>query len=423
MQTSRKPETVRVKLGRPATRGPRQHRELLDAVSRKINTDGAGSVVLADIGSAVGLSRSSLYYYCSDPADLVHQAYMSSCRQLLEDLESACASVSDADAQIEAFIRKVLHFRHAPVAALNDLDFLSTERQQDVHQAVDELETRIAKIIVAGQKQGCFRSVDASMCAPLILNILSWALISLPWLERRDDAEERARYIDAICDILLNGIAATGRTASACGIRYADLMKREINAFDRLQAADLKSDQIVAAASRLFNLKGLDGVRLDEVCVEIGASKGAIYHHFKNKDDLIARCYDRAFDIYELIMETGMTRASNSLDRAAIVTHLNAQAQLDQNAPLALQPGLGKLSGKKRAALKHRAQKLGDIGRESLEAGIQAGSCRPHDTEYAPEIMAGYFLGIPRWTNTESDTFEIADRVTGIALYGLRNRE
>jgi AcrR family transcriptional regulator len=410
------------KRGRPATRGPRQHKELLDAVARKINSEGAGSIVLSEIGGAVGLSRSSLYYYCTDAADLVHQAYMSACRQLAEDLAKACDAGGGEDAQIESMIRQVLQFDHAPMAALNDLEFLPDVMQEDVRVANDNIAKRLTQVIEAGQAGGVFRPVNAATCASLILNTLSWALVSLPWLERRDDPKGRARYVSTVCDILLNGVAGPGRTAAQCTVRYDELMKREINAFDRSQAAEWKSDQIVAAASRLFNLKGLDGVRLDDVSAEIGASKGAIYHHFKDKGDLIVRCYDRAFDIYEMIMTTGMEVGSDPLDRAVIVTHLNAQAQLSQDAPLALQPGLGKLAGAKRTELSRRAQKLGAVGGNSLREGILEGSCRKLDAEYTPEIIAGYFLGLSRWTDAQGTPFERASAVTDIAIYGLRVR-
>ncbi|MBU3920807.1 MAG: hypothetical protein KJ961_09390, partial [Alphaproteobacteria bacterium] len=58
----------------------------------------------------------------------------------------------------------------------------------------------------------------------------------------------------------------------------------------------------------------------------------------------------------------------------------------------------------------------------SFREGILNGSCRNLDAEYAPEIIAGYFLGLPRWTNTSGSQVEIADAVTDIAVYGLRAR-
>ena len=47
------------------------------------------------------------------------------------------------------------------------------------------------------------------------------------------------------------------------------------------------------------------------------AHTGAIYHHFRDKTDLIERCYARGFDIYDLIMETGVTTGSTPLERSA----------------------------------------------------------------------------------------------------------
>ena len=70
--------------------------------------------------------------------------------------------------------------------------------------------------------------------------------------------------------------------------------------------------QLMGAASRLFNRRGLDGASLDDISASVGATKGAVYHYFDDKTDLITRCYERAFELYGLFMETALAGSGNA---------------------------------------------------------------------------------------------------------------
>ncbi len=49
--------------------------------------------------------------------------------------------------------------------------------------------------------------------------------------------------------------------------------------------AKTKSD-IIAAASKMFNQYGYEGVTIDQIMARAGLSRGGFYHHFKNKEAL-----------------------------------------------------------------------------------------------------------------------------------------
>ena len=67
--------------------------------------------------------------------------------------------------------------------------------------------------------------------------------------------------------------------------------------FDREHAAAMKVDQVLETASRLFNERGLDGASLDQIAAALGATKGALYHYFSDKRELILRCYERSAEL------------------------------------------------------------------------------------------------------------------------------
>lgn len=47
-------------------------------------------------------------------------------------------------------------------------------------------------------------------------------------------------------------------------------------------------------ASDLIERKGYDNVTVDEICKELGLTKGAFYHYFKSKSDVLLRSYKNA---------------------------------------------------------------------------------------------------------------------------------
>ncbi|HGO6078520.1 TetR/AcrR family transcriptional regulator [Burkholderia cenocepacia] len=61
----------------------------------------------------------------------------------------------------------------------------------------------------------------------------------------------------------------------------------------RQQAAENRS-AIVAAAERLFRVRGVDAVGLTELMKEAGFTQGGFYNHFMSKDALVAEVMEKA---------------------------------------------------------------------------------------------------------------------------------
>ena len=52
-----------------------------------------------------------------------------------------------------------------------------------------------------------------------------------------------------------------------------------------------KRNAILAAATRLFSQNGFKGTAMAELSAITGAATGTIFHHFKNKEDLLVSTY------------------------------------------------------------------------------------------------------------------------------------
>jgi TetR/AcrR family transcriptional repressor of nem operon len=57
------------------------------------------------------------------------------------------------------------------------------------------------------------------------------------------------------------------------------------------EQADTNRTSLLEAASRLFREKGIDGVGVAEVAKEAGLTHGALYAHFRSKDELAAEAF------------------------------------------------------------------------------------------------------------------------------------
>ena len=58
----------------------------------------------------------------------------------------------------------------------------------------------------------------------------------------------------------------------------------------------LSQQRILEAAMEEFSRKGYEGASLSTACAEKGISKGIVYHHYKDKDELYLRCVQLCFD-------------------------------------------------------------------------------------------------------------------------------
>ncbi|MCR9268538.1 MAG: TetR/AcrR family transcriptional regulator [Hyphomonadaceae bacterium] len=63
----------------------------------------------------------------------------------------------------------------------------------------------------------------------------------------------------------------------------------------RRSKADAKKtrEQLITVATRLFESKGYADTTVKEICLDLGITKGALFHHFKSKEDLFFEVWTR----------------------------------------------------------------------------------------------------------------------------------
>ncbi len=69
--------------------------------------------------------------------------------------------------------------------------------------------------------------------------------------------------------------------------------------------------KIIQSALKVFLLKGYDATSVNDVVSESQTSKGGIYHHFKNKEELFIEAIDYLFDKFEDIERSIYSDSTN----------------------------------------------------------------------------------------------------------------
>ncbi|MCA9934734.1 MAG: TetR/AcrR family transcriptional regulator [Ardenticatenaceae bacterium] len=160
-------------------------------------------------------------------------------------------------------------------------------------------------------------------------------------------------------------------------------------------------NRILDAALNVFSRKGYYDTKLDEIVAESTTSKGSIYFHFPNKEQLFLALVDQFADLLErrvtedIAEETGMVRV-----RIALETVIATFSKYRRPAKILLVQavGLGAPFESKRNAVTDRfAQMIAGY----LQEAVDAGDITPVDTEVVSYAWMGAIYNvIIRWVYT-----------------------
>ena len=97
----------------------------------------------------------------------------------------------------------------------------------------------------------------------------------------------------------------------------------------------LSRQRIIDAALREFSAKGYEGASLNTAWAENGISKGIIYHHFKNKDEIYLHCVRLCFDALTAHLRAAANGLSGS-PAQRMKDYFDARARFFAEQPLYL---------------------------------------------------------------------------------------
>lgn len=145
-------------------------------------------------------------------------------------------------------------------------------------------------------------------------------------------------------------------------------------------------EKILDVSQRLFYEKGYEKTSIQDIVNELGGlSKGAIYHHFKSKEDILCELEERIFKDNNPFAVVEKEKKLNGLQKLKYVIELNQKNQaMDENSqiteqfvPLLENPHI------LASTIQSNRKYLSPCFRKLIQEGIDDGSIK---TKYAKEL-------------------------------------
>jgi len=180
--------------------------------------------------------------------------------------------------------------------------------------------------------------------------------------------------------------------------------------------------RIMKTAAQLFASCGFHAVGMQTLCEALGISRGAFYHHFRSKDDVL---YDICTQYMTDLVHNGTAILKHERDPEHCLQRLG-QDLLTVIA--ANQPELTvcfreiqSLGDERRQKVLHLHKKYESLWRKTVESGAQAGVLLPYTPVRLKAVLGMYYYSYI-WINPNrvDELAQAIDSFNDIALKGLR---
>ncbi|MEU7481206.1 TetR/AcrR family transcriptional regulator [Lentzea sp. NPDC042327] len=150
-------------------------------------------------------------------------------------------------------------------------------------------------------------------------------------------------------------------------------------------------ERLIDAATRLFADKGYERVAVQEVVEHAGVTKGAMYHYFGSKDDLLHEIYGRLLRLQTEHLEkivSGDGPVTARLREAAVDVIITSIEDFD--AAKVFFRSMNHLSAEKQKEVRAERRRYHERFRGLVEEGQRDGSFR---ADVPADVATHYFFG------------------------------
>ncbi len=186
-------------------------------------------------------------------------------------------------------------------------------------------------------------------------------------------------------------------------------------------------DEILAAAREMFVRDGYDSVTMRKIGERVRVAPGTIYHHFTDKDAILAAICEETFARLDKRMEALVNdRSGDPLERLRRGGRMYIQFGLEHPQHYFLTFALSNAAPKRDSVLEAGLHSFENL-RACVRACVEAGLTRSTDVEeLAQSLWASLhgvvmlLIGKPGFPFIEHN--RLIDSVMGIAIEGIRRR-
>jgi len=182
-----------------------------------------------------------------------------------------------------------------------------------------------------------------------------------------------------------------------------------------------KREAVLKTAAHLFLEKSYSRTSLNDVAKRLKITKPALYHYFRNKEDILLGCYRWGTVLIESSINTIAAQPSTGLAKAEAFIRAYANVMTVNFGRCVMRLDEGDLSGAARNEVRAYKRKIDRRLRSFIREGIDDGSIAPCDPKLAAFAIAGALNWIGMWYEPDgaSSPEEIASQYACTLTQGL----
>ncbi len=192
----------------------------------------------------------------------------------------------------------------------------------------------------------------------------------------------------------------------------------------RSRDRETKRGTVLRTAVRLFLETSYSRTSLDDVAACLHITKPALYHYFRNKEELLLECYRVGTDLIAAGLEEIDTRDESGLEKVRSFIRSYAMLMTVDFGRCVARLDDGELSPKTRAEVRGRKRRIDHRLRSFVEEGIGDTSIAPCNPKLVAFAISGALNWIGNWYVPEGPLKPqaIANDFAAILTEGLESR-
>jgi AcrR family transcriptional regulator len=182
-----------------------------------------------------------------------------------------------------------------------------------------------------------------------------------------------------------------------------------------------KREAVLQTAAKLFLEKSYGRTSLNDVAERLNITKPALYHYFRNKEEILLECYRIGSGLIEGIFDEIANHGGTGLEKVAAFIYSYANVMTINFGRCVMRLDEGDLSSGALAEVRRHKRKIDRRLRSFIQEGLADGSVSACDPKIAAFAIAGAVNWICRWYEPEGPMSpeEIASQFAATLTQGL----
>jgi AcrR family transcriptional regulator len=185
-----------------------------------------------------------------------------------------------------------------------------------------------------------------------------------------------------------------------------------------------KREAVLKTAAQLFLEKSYGRTSLNDVAERLNITKPALYHYFRNKEEILLECYRLGTGLIEEILNDIASHCGTGLEKVEAFIYSYANVMTVNFGRCVMRLDEGDLSSAALADVRTYKRKIDRRLRSFIQEGIADGSITPCDAKIAAFSIAGAVNWICQWYEPEGalTAEEIATQFARTLTQGLTRK-